>query len=89
MNYYTKDTLFGQITITEEKGFVTSLIFGEYKGKSLYNRFFLSETLENAFCQLEEYMQGIRHEFDLPLNPNGTKFQQKVWFAKSVDRHIW
>lgn len=28
---------------------------------------------------LEEYFQGERLEFDLPLDINGTKFQQSVW----------
>jgi len=29
--------------------------------------------------QLKEYFQGKRREFDLPLAPQGTDFQQKVW----------
>lgn len=29
--------------------------------------------------QLEEYFAGKRKEFDLPLAPRGTEFQQKVW----------
>ncbi len=29
--------------------------------------------------QLEEYFSGSRQQFDLPLNPQGTAFQQKVW----------
>jgi methylated-DNA-[protein]-cysteine S-methyltransferase len=31
--------------------------------------------------QLEEYFSGIRVEFDLPLEPVGTTFQQKAWKA--------
>ncbi len=31
--------------------------------------------------QLEEYFQGKRKIFDLPLSPFGTPFQQKVWNA--------
>ncbi len=31
--------------------------------------------------QLEEYMAGTRTEFDLPLKPEGTEFQKKVWNA--------
>ena len=26
-----------------------------------------------------EYFEGTRQEFDLPLAPDGTAFQQKVW----------
>ena len=29
--------------------------------------------------QLEEYLAGERTEFDVPLCPRGTPFQQKVW----------
>lgn len=31
--------------------------------------------------QLQEYVDGKRREFTLPLNPKGTKFQKKVWEA--------
>lgn len=29
--------------------------------------------------QLEEYFRGTRKDFDLPLAPKGTPFQQRVW----------
>lgn len=37
--------------------------------------------LERAVLQLEEYMDGKRKSFDLPLKPEGTEFQKKVWNA--------
>ena len=37
--------------------------------------------LERAVLQLEEYMDGKRRSFDLPLKPEGTEFQKKVWNA--------
>ncbi|KAF5040337.1 Methylated-DNA--protein-cysteine methyltransferase [anaerobic digester metagenome] len=37
--------------------------------------------LKNAALQLNEYLDGKRNSFDLPLNPNGTEFQKKVWAA--------
>ena len=36
---------------------------------------------ELAFRQLSEYFTGSRTEFDLPLAPAGTCFQQSVWEA--------
>ncbi|MDX6630854.1 MAG: methylated-DNA-[protein]-cysteine S-methyltransferase [Gaiellales bacterium] len=30
-------------------------------------------------CQLEEYFAGERREFELPVAPPGTPFQQRVW----------
>jgi len=37
--------------------------------------------LVTARTQLEEYFAGDRREFDLPLRPAGTPFQQRVWTA--------
>jgi len=35
----------------------------------------------NAASQLEEYFEGTRKEFDLPLTFHGTQFKIKVWEA--------
>jgi methylated-DNA-[protein]-cysteine S-methyltransferase len=32
-----------------------------------------------AVAQLEEYFAGERREFDLPLDPVGSEFQQRAW----------
>ena len=37
--------------------------------------------LQETERQLAEYFAGRRTEFDLPLDPSGTPFQQKVWSA--------
>lgn len=37
------------------------------------------EALERAAPQLEEYFAGSRTEFDVPLRPDGSEFQQRVW----------
>ena len=37
--------------------------------------------LEATRIQLEEYFAGTRRDFDLPLAPRGTGFQQIVWRA--------
>ena len=34
-----------------------------------------------AVAQLEEYFAGERRDFDLPLDPVGTAFQQEAWTA--------
>ena len=38
-----------------------------------------SAVLELTKTQLGEYFRGERREFDLPLAPRGTEFQQRVW----------
>ncbi len=37
--------------------------------------------IEQLQQQANEYFQGSRHRFDLPLQLTGTEFQQKVWEA--------
>ena len=37
------------------------------------------ELLENCKEQLQNYFLGKTTSFDLPLSPEGTEFQQKVW----------
>lgn len=37
--------------------------------------------LRPAMQQLDEYFAGERRDFDLPLQPEGTPFQQSVWRA--------
>lgn len=76
MNYYTKQTKLGLITISENFGFITRLCFDEIK-LPCDNE--LTPLLEVAFFQLEEYFNQKRQEFNLPLNPEGTPFRQKVW----------
>lgn len=37
--------------------------------------------LDRAVDELTEYFDGTRTEFDLPLEPDGTPFQQQAWVA--------
>lgn len=36
-----------------------------------------------AAAQLRDYFSGRRRSFDLPLDPQGTEFQRRVWKALS------
>ena len=40
-----------------------------------------SPVLDEAVRQLGEYFAGERTDFDLPLDPAGTPFQQATWLA--------
>jgi methylated-DNA-[protein]-cysteine S-methyltransferase len=40
--------------------------------------------IQNCCNQLQEYFDGTRKQFDLPLQQSGTAFQQKVWSALST-----
>ena len=63
----------GPLTLTSQNGVVTSLSWK--KGKSANP----GPVLKKARQQLEEFFTGKRQAFDLPLAPQGTAFQQKVW----------
>ena len=39
----------------------------------------IPECLQDCVVQLDEYFKGKRDSFNLTVNPEGTKFQLKVW----------
>lgn len=51
------------------------------KASSAKNAASLPQAVEEAEGQLKEYFEGKRTAFSLPLLPEGTAFQQKVWKA--------
>lgn len=67
----------GEITVSEEDGAIVSLDWGwASQNKS-------TPLLRKAKQQLDAYFDGKATTFDLPLNPTGTAFQQRVWRALS------
>lgn len=75
MNYSSYfQTPIGYIEVLASDDAITSILFVESLSESQP-----SEITQKGQQQLEEYFQGIRREFDLPLNANGTAFQQSVW----------
>ena len=65
--------LLGPITIFEEGGKIISLLFSYSEHSDS------SPLLEKAKEEIEEYFQGKRKTFDLPLDAKGTEFQKRVW----------
>ncbi len=66
----------GWLTITANHAGVTGIAFGqtsEPRGNSFI--------LKQAVKELDEYFSGGRYGFTVPLNFNGTPFQNKVWNA--------
>jgi methylated-DNA-[protein]-cysteine S-methyltransferase len=41
----------------------------------------IHESVNDAIAQLEEYFDGARHDFELPLDLQGTEFQIAAWNA--------
>lgn len=73
MNYYCKNTKFGYLTISEKDNHIIEIKWEERNGGCL------TTLLKEAFNQIEEYLDGKRFHFDLPLLAKGTEFQQRVW----------
>jgi methylated-DNA-[protein]-cysteine S-methyltransferase len=52
------------------------------KGRAIENKWApADEPFADVKLQLQEYFDGARREFDLPLAPRGTPFQLAVWNA--------
>jgi len=68
-----------KIIITEENNAITGVFFSE-KNPSGYIK---AETplIKKAASQIEEYLNGKRKKFSLPLAMHGTEFQMDVWRA--------
>lgn len=68
-------SLFDALTITEEDGAIVALDWGW--GRDQVE----TPLLRRARDQLQEYLDGERRAFDLPLAPRGTAYRQRVWAA--------
>ncbi|NFG00934.1 methylated-DNA--[protein]-cysteine S-methyltransferase [Clostridium sporogenes] len=78
-NAYCYETEIGKIVIVENGIGITQLYFGEDIPKNA--SILQTDLLKKANEELKEYFRGKREEFDLPLAPQGTEFQKKVWRA--------
>lgn len=76
--YYYDNTPVGKLCIGEKDGAITRVTWNH-----IPKDFILEETdlIRKCKIQLEEFFEGKRKTFDLPLAPKGTVFQQKVWNA--------
>lgn len=79
-NSFYYDTKIGRIQIEENGEAITKI---DYVQRDIEENSEVKETvlLKEAFKQLNEYFEGKRNVFDLPLAPEGTEFQKKVWNA--------
>lgn len=66
----------GKLTLVQEGEALTGLFFDSREPGQAETPLLL-----RAEQELNEYFQGSRREFDLPLAPKGTEFQRRVWQA--------
>ena len=67
------------MTLEEENGALIRVDFGNKPEEGIPLK--RTELLSRAERQLEEYFQGKRKIFELPLRYGGTEFQRQVWEA--------
>ncbi len=73
------DSPIGRMKIVSTKDKITALEFiEEQEGFCIYN---LCGVLEQCLGELMEYFKGTRINFSVPIEMQGTEFQQKVWHA--------
>ena len=78
MPHAERETCIGRVTIVESAGAITRLHF-ERDRKPEAAASAETPLLRRAFRQLDEYLASKLEVFDLPLAPQGTLFQQRVW----------
>ncbi|MBR0655241.1 methylated-DNA--[protein]-cysteine S-methyltransferase [Plastoroseomonas arctica] len=66
-------TPLGDITVSEEAGAIIALDWGRGRDQDE------TPLLSVARSQLQDYFDGSRMVFDLPLAPEGTAFRKRVW----------
>ena len=74
--YFTYSTVHGPITIRATKRGVAEIAFDQVSMEGSNSP---SEPANAAATQIQEYLAGKRREFDVPIDPRGSAFQQAVW----------
>jgi methylated-DNA-[protein]-cysteine S-methyltransferase len=85
-----QDSPVGLLEICGEDEWITAVNFADTAQKEIIS----SPVVVKCALQLAEYFTGKRKAFDLPLQPDGTEFQQKVWkqlqlipFGETISYH--
>ena len=80
-NVFYYNTKIGRIGIEENGIAITKLDFINRDMEEEMIEENETALLKEAINELNEYLDGNRSSFDLPLEPKGTEFQKKVWNA--------
>ena len=79
MFYYFYETPIGRLQIFADSEYITGISFFEKKiQNAVEEETFLIKKMRS---ELEEYFNGKRKSFEVPIKPFGTSFQQPVWKA--------
>ncbi|EAF2828958.1 methylated-DNA--[protein]-cysteine S-methyltransferase [Listeria monocytogenes] len=79
-----KSSTVGDLFITIDEKWIRNISYDEPKNWELLEGTIIEKELFQALTtQLDDYFEGKREHFDLPVLLKGTDFQQKVWQALS------
>ncbi|EAF0969467.1 methylated-DNA--[protein]-cysteine S-methyltransferase [Listeria monocytogenes] len=79
-----KSSPVGDLFITIDEKWIRNISYDEPKNWELLEGTIVEKELFQALTtQLDDYFEGKREHFDLPVLLKGTDFQQKVWQALS------
>jgi methylated-DNA-[protein]-cysteine S-methyltransferase len=83
IHYTCEDSPLGQMLLTAQDGQLTGVYFIGQKYEARPRADWVEDASAAPFPaarqQFAEYFDGKRNMFDLPLAPQGTAFQQRVW----------
>jgi methylated-DNA-[protein]-cysteine S-methyltransferase len=77
----TMESPVGPLLLTSDGTYLTGLYVNKNKQPQTRYEAATAQPFLQAITQLQEYFAGKRTKFDLPLAPEGTEFQQRVWHA--------
>ncbi|MBQ3106810.1 MAG: methylated-DNA--[Eggerthellaceae bacterium] len=78
--FYSYRTPLGPLTLAANETGITHAAFGEsIESLPPHAERRASALTNRAANEMLEYLAGKRRVFDVPLNPQGTEFQRKVW----------
>ena len=75
-NLFYYETDLGIIGIKDNKKAITEIFYAKMK---INDNIKETDLIKECYKQLKEYLQGERRVFDVPIEFNGTKFQNAVW----------
>jgi len=79
MFYYFYETPIGRLQIFADTEYITGISFFEKRIQGTIEK--ETPLIKRMYSELEEYFDGKRKSFDVPVRPDGTSFQQSVWKA--------
>mgnify|MGYP001373221040 CR=1 FL=1 len=65
----------GNLRILANEAYITEIIFAQ----EYFKMDLLQNHIKQCISQLDDYFNGTRKEFTIPVNPSGTEFQGRVW----------